>query len=467
MRKDKNSIPQPAVAYKVDISSDKKTYIFHLRHCQWSDGNRITAHDFEYSWKKSIDPHSKSVTQIPDYFYPIRNATRCLLGKVSIDDVPIKALDDKTLLVELEYPAPYFLEVVASPFLFPVPKHITEKDPEWAYKSDVVCNGPFKLKEWKKNCSLKLERNIHYWDREHVNLDEVDIYVVQDNRTALNMFKKGLLDWVGSPFFRISYDISFDVLNQELEDTLIYWFAINTEKFPMNNKKLRQALSYAINRSSIVTNVFNYSAKPSMSVLPHTLSLRKEPYFQDNNKMLAKRLFKEALDEMGLSANDLPEIELSFIADSEVASRITQAVQDQWRKVLGIQSICLHSYEYNVYFDQVTKGKYEIGFMGWACVISDPLFILNSFRKKSDMMNKSNWQNSKFMNLLKVSNHAADESERKKLLIQAETILMDEMPIIPICSLNKRFAKNPKLKGEILSPLQSVDFKSAYFEPEF
>jgi oligopeptide transport system substrate-binding protein len=464
MRKDASDTPQLAIASKIDISEDKKKYVFHLRDCKWSDGVEVTAYDFEYSWKNAIDPNSKSITLKPDLFYPIKQAELCLSGKVPIKDVSIYAIDDKTLSVELEYPAPYFLEITANPFLFPVPKHIAEKDPDWAIKPTPVCNGPFIIKQRTPDSKFTLMKNPHYWDQKHVYLDGIDIFIIPHMVTAVNMFQKGELDWIGSPFGRISFDISFDVLNEETEDALIYWFSINTEKYPLNNKKLRKALSYAVDRKSIVDNVFHYTGKPTMSVLPILMRLRNEPYFEDNNQVLAQKLLQEALEELGLSRETLPEIELSYFDGFEFAKRVCMAVQDQWRKVLNLKNIRLKATEYQVYFSEVTKGNYDIGFMGWNTPIFDPLFILNAFRNKSHPVNVTNWEKEEFRALLNQSNYVLENSKRTNILIQAETLLMDEMPIIPLYSLNKRFAKNNNLKGEFLSRLQTIDFKSAYFE---
>ncbi|MBF5059397.1 peptide ABC transporter substrate-binding protein [Candidatus Neptunochlamydia vexilliferae] len=463
MRKDENDIPQPAVARKVDISKDKKTYTFHLRDCKWSDGTEITAHDFEYSWKSALNPNSRFVTQVPYFFYCIKNAKACLSQEKPIDALGVKAIDDKTLSVELEYPSPYFLEITTITFLLPIPKHIAEKDPEWLSKPNLVCNGPFKLDSRRHNSKISLLKNPLYWDQEHVYLNGINIFIIPDTLITLNMFEKEQLDWVGSPFFRISYDLSFDILSEKLDDALIYWFFINTEKYPLNNKKLRKALSYAVNRQSIVKSVFNDLGNPEMSALSPPLKLTDRPYFKDNDTQLAQQFFQEALDELGITREELPEIELSYAVGFEIHHRIAQAIQDQWRKVLNIKNVSLRREEWGVYYNRVSEGDYDLGFMGWNPYCLDPYFFIEVFRKKDDMMNKSNWENEAFKRLLDEANHVLDETERATILMEAEKILMDEMPIIPICSLNKRFAKNPKLAGEALSRLQSVDFKSAYF----
>ncbi|WP_420421113.1 peptide ABC transporter substrate-binding protein [Simkania sp.] len=376
----------------------------------------------------------------------------------------IHVQDEKTLVVELEYPTPYLLELMASPQFFPAPSHIAKSDPEWATKPGIVCNGPYTLEKWRMNSELLLSKNTAYWDKSHVYIDNIEIYVMPHSATVLSMYQLGELDWVGSPFMRVSHDISYKLLTELHEDALVYWLAFNTEKPILNHPKFRKALSYAIDRKSITDNVFYQSATPLMAALPSSMSLKEMPYFQDNNQELAKQYLQEALEELELSLEDLPIIYLGYVADLEIHHRTTQAIQDQWRSVLGITNIQLHPVEYNVYFDDVTIGNYDIGFMGWASHVNDPLFILNSFKNKSELINKTNWENNEFQCLLDISEYSASKKARNCLLSEAESILMDEMPIIPICSMKKRFAKNPKLKGVNISNLQSVDFKSAYFE---
>lgn len=132
---------------KYDISKDQKKYTFYLRNCKWNDGAEITTHDFEYSWKRALNPNSKYVTQVLNYFYSITNAYSCLFWEVSVENVAIKAIDDKTFEVELDYTNPYFLDLLSCCFYAPIPKHIVEKDPEWANQAELVCNGPFFLKD--------------------------------------------------------------------------------------------------------------------------------------------------------------------------------------------------------------------------------------------------------------------------------------------------------------------------------
>lgn len=466
-RRGLNGDLEPAIAKSYTVSKDGKIYTFHLRPCQWSDGEEVTAYDFEYAWKKSVDPHAFDIRQGAFYFYTIKNAEACVLGEASADDVGIYAKDSKTLVIELENPVPYFLELTASSPFYPVPKHIAEKNEQWGLENDLVCNGPFKLRKWVRNDKIKVRKNPLYWDSHNVQIEKINIKIIKDEITAFYLFEKGELDWIGSPLQRISCDVSHGLEDgnhfHSINSAFMYWFFVNTERYPLNNKKLRQALCYAIDRNAIVYNVFDNLGEPALSVLSPVLSVQDQPYFNDDNVWLAKRLFKEALHEMGITQKELPDIHLSYVYNSEIHHRIAQAVQDNWRKVFGIQAK-LERAEWHVHYDNVSKGNYDLGFMGWFPSAQDPILILQIFKNKIDQINKSNWQNSTYRDLLDLSDQSIDLEKRRKLLAKAETILMEQMPVIPICSLKRTYGKNPKLKKVLVSALENIDFKYAYLE---
>jgi len=464
MRKDGESIPQKALAEKIEISADQKTYTFSLKPSLWSDGTPLTAYDFEYAWKRVLDSRSKFVTRSPHYFYDIKHAKKSLLGELSVDEVAIRAISKTKLVVELERLAPYFLEILSLPLFAPIPKHIAEKDPDWRSKVPLVSNGPFSLKEWKKDNHIILDRNPNYWDKGHVCLEEIQISIIKDPYTTFLMFEKGELDWVGSPFVRLSQDISSKILNQTAEDSIIYWFMVNLKKYPFNHKKIRQALSFAIDREEIVQAVFHEAGVPRISVLPPNLGMVTE--FPKKGAAQAQQLFKEALEELGISEKEFPEITLSYVMDIESHRRIAQAIQNQWRKVLGLKKVFLQAKEWNVHFNQLLYKKYDIGFLSWNVSVLDPYFILQVFTSKGNSRTVNSWESPQYEQLLDQAAESTSSQERLKYLKQAEEMLYEEMPLIPLCNVKKRYAKNPRLQGEYLSPFQLVDFKFAYLKEE-
>ncbi len=187
-----------ALAEKVTISQDRKTYTFQLRSSAWSDGQPVTAYDFEQSWKSLLDPQfpSPNVYQL----YVIRGAQEAKEGRTSIDQVGIYAIDPSTLIVELERPVPYFLDLIATHFFYPVHASLRQQmiDSTATSNSSILTNGPFQLKAWRHHNELTAVQNLHYWDKENIRLDQIHL-VILDNSTALQLFQKGELDWTGSP----------------------------------------------------------------------------------------------------------------------------------------------------------------------------------------------------------------------------------------------------------------------------
>ena len=449
----KHDIVEPAIAQNYTISPNRQTYTFQLRDCFWSDGEPIKSSDFAYAWKQCMNPNSKSLTISPFYYHSIKNAERYMLGQCTEDEIGIKCPDDKTIIVELEHPAAYFLDLVSSPLFYPAPEHVAKTNPHWAEKPGIICNGPFCLKSWKHESEIIFSKNPSYWDVENVKLEQAHFYIIPDSTTAINMFRKGKLDWIGSPFYRLSYDISKDVLIEGGPDSAGCWISLNIEEYPLNNKNFRKALSYALDRKSIAENIFHHTGVASTEMLPHRMRLKSHGYFEDNDPKKAKQHLKKALDELGIKKKDIPDLELLYIGDVEFLKRMTQAIEDQWRKVLGLTNIQIRPMEQNLFATTTEKGQYQMCISPLQTFVFDPVFFLNAFKEKSNNINKTNWEHPGFKKLFNASEHALGDIDRRRILIDAETLLMEEMPIIPVCSLNKRYAKNPRLKGERVSSL--------------
>ncbi|MBF5058896.1 peptide ABC transporter substrate-binding protein [Candidatus Neptunochlamydia vexilliferae] len=467
-RRDKEGVLAPAVVESYELSEDKKVYTFYLKKTFWNDGAPVTAYDFEYAWKLSLQP--ETLSHGAQYFYIIKNAKACVNGKLSVDQLGIQAIDAHTFRVELENPTPYFLGLLDCPLFFPIPKHLAEKDLSWANRLDgtFVSNGPFKLERWKRNDYILVVKNENYWDQDCVQLPGIHLSFIEDSMTQFYLFEKGKLDWVGSPLNKLSSEVVDSLTTHlnfsTLEGPFVYWFFINIDRFPLNNKKLRQALSYAINRKNIVENIFNKRGEPAQAVVAPCFKLGGGAYFRDNNVLLARRLFEEALEELNLTRETFPQIHLKYASGFEAFSRIAQEVQEIWRKELGIH-INLEQADWPVHFTAVQKGGYDVGFMGWRTFTYDPIYMLQNFKHKNDMVNMSNWENEKYLELLEQSDREPDPEKRKKILIAAEQLLIEEMVVIPICFLNQNFSFSPRLSGVLVQASGDIDFKFAKLAP--
>jgi oligopeptide transport system substrate-binding protein len=462
-----NGKTKPSVAKTITVSEDLKTYTFKLRDSLWSNGDPVTAHDFSYAWKWILDP--KNDARYAYQLYVIKNAKAAKEGKISLDDVGIHVIDDSTLIVELEYPTPYFLELTSMMMYYPVNKKSAVKGAANDGKpaDQYISNGPFQLISWRHNNELTLEKNKLYWDASSVRLDEIRLFVINDATTELHLFESGELDWAGTP---LSVGLPNDAILSLKEsgnlhikpEAATYFYEFNTEKFPLNNKKLRKALAYAINRKAIVENITQANQIPATSFLPPLLALQGTPYFPDADIQTAQKLLKEALSELGLTLEDLPKITISYNT-SENHHKIAQAVQQQINQALGIK-IELNNLEWKVYLDALSGHNFDIGRLSWIADFNDPITFLQIFKYKSNSTNSTGWENPEYIALLDESSREPNRKKRLALLQKAETILMDEMPIIPIYFIMNSYLKNPKLQNVYLSGLGDIDFKWAYFE---
>ncbi len=465
-----NGKPAPAVAEEISVSNDLMTYRFQLRESFWSDGTPVTAHDFEYAWKSVLHPNSEAPYAYQ--LFVIQNGEKAKAGDASIDEVGVIAEDERTLVVTLESPTPYFLELTAFTTYFPVNKAIVESNKEWANNSSesFVSNGPFKMSDWKHHNEITLVKNENYWDAATVKLNTINMVMVSDETTELSMFENDELHWAGRPISRLPAE-AIPQLRKEgkLNKQAVAgaeWYKFNTGRFPFNNVKMRRAFSYAINRQVLIEKLMPDDHAIATGIVPSPLTLQSEPYFTDGDTATARKLFDEALEEMGITKDDLPPIALSF-NNFSAHRRLAQAIQQQWNRAFGIQ-VDLEVSEWKIHINNLRTHNYQIARLGWVADFRDPINFLEIFKFHNDAAtggnNDTQWENQEYISLLNKSAEESDPERRKQLLHQAETLFIKEMPVAPIYFMTDTYVTKPNLKGYYLSGLGDVDFKWAYFE---
>jgi oligopeptide transport system substrate-binding protein len=455
-----------ALADSVSISKDQKTYLFKLKKTKWSDGSKLTAYDFELGWKELLTPqHPASMV---DLMFYIKNAKDAKAGKIGIESVGIKALDEDTFQIELEEPVPYFFEVLSHFIFSPVHSSMRGKTlhVDALNAVDFVSCGPFKLKNYAFQKEIQLEKNPEYWNAHEVKLQEIHFDIIKDHQTAFLMFKKGELDWLGSPLS----DLPTDEIDELKKQGVLHFNHIagtkflifNTQKFPFNNKNIRKAFSLAIDRQDIIDNITQTHDEPALGFVPK-LQKKKywHPFFKDRDLEEAKKFFALGLKELGLNASEFPKITLSYFS-SDLWRKVMQAIQEQWRTALGVQCR-LESSEWKVHWESLKSGQYQVGRDGWSCQFNDPMNLLELFKYDEKHNNFSRWLLPNYVALLDASNRVNSTDQRMKLLEEAEQILIEEMPIIPLMHQNGASLQNPLLKDVKVTPLNFVDFRWAYF----
>ncbi len=469
MRIGPNGVLQHAIASAHTVSEDHKTYTFTLRPAHWSNGDKLTSHDFLYAWTHVVDPNYGTSLGVQNY-YPIKNVQDIVKGKKPLSDLGVRVIDDYTLEVELEHPTPYFLEVLATSAFFPVNPRVDKEDPNWANKDGeaFVCNGPYVLKKHRIEDHITVVKNPTYWDEQNVTMPGIQIAIIKDSTTQLSLFEKNRLEWLGKPLSKMPLD-AIDHLREkgkvEFFETLgLYWYFINTESFPFNNKKMRQAFAYAINRKAITDYITQGEETPAMSVLPHALATQEEPFFADNNREKALALFEEALIDLGLTREELPAITINY-ASASIHLLVAEALQEQWNEVFGL-SIKLENQDWKAHYGKLQKGNFQIGGMAWQSWLRDPIYIMQTFRGKSAGINMSRWENKEYQDLLDLAELEIDPAKRKECFRKAEALLMEEMPVIPVYFTTIAYAKREDLKNVYVSDLYEVDFRWSYFEKQ-
>lgn len=464
-RVNSEGIAKAALAEKtIKISEDQKTYTFTIKETKWSNGDCLTSHDFANSWKKTLAPSFPSPYAY--LLYAIKNAKNVKEGKVPASMLGIQTPDDKTLVVHLEQPVPYFLELLATPVFFPVPSNLDSTTPNWCDHAETyVSCGPFQMKEWKHASELALVKNLSYWDAGAVKLQKILMFMVP-SETGFNMYKNNEIDWDGSPLSTIPLDAmesltsSGELKTQSILSTT--FLRTNVEKAPFTSQKVRKAFAYALDRNSIIQNILLGHCDYASGLVPKIMGLRDKEYFVDVNKAEASSILETALKEGEISKKELDKVKLTFIS-REKSFRLAQILKEQLREAFNIE-VELEPLEAQVYFSRISSKDYQMTLSSWEADFRDPVNFLEVFKTKEIGTNNTNWQSDSYVEKLQQSYEAKDPSERKSLLQACEQILINEMPIIPLFHGKMHYVKNEKVKNVVLSESGGIDFKWAFID---
>ena len=457
-----------AQAKSVDISSDKMHYTFHLKDTVWSDGTPVTAYDFEKSWKDILDPNFPSSNA--QLLYPIIHADEAKKGLVPIEDVGIKALDAKTLQVDLIRPTPYFLELISFCVFFPVNQQLDSKDPNWAFQKGphFTSNGFYILKKWQHSGEVTIAKNPQYWNQDAVSLEGIRFIILDHETTVLQMYERGELDLI------VQYlsPLPTDALPALKKRGMVHvdpmggstLCTFNTLKIPFNNRNIRKAFSYAMNRASIVQDITQLDEIPAFGAIPPVLKKNKNrAFFKDCNAARAKELFNKGLEELGI---DCSELDLTYhYSTTELDHKIAQALQQQWKIALGVH-VKLANVERKVLLDMLTKRNYAMAQTTWYAQYSDQMNLLERYISRDNVKNYAHWENPEFVSLLNKSFFATSPEERLAILEQAEEIFVDDIPITPIYHKNAITLFKPYIKNVRYTPIGNLCFEQILFAPQ-
>ena len=440
----------PGTAESWTISDDGKEYIFNLnKNAKWSNGEPVTADDFVWSWKRILTASLGS--QYPDMLYYLEGAYEYHNGLIdNFDEVGVKALDNHTLKVNLKNPTPFFIGLLSHYSTWPVHKEtvlkhgdIDDRNGEWTRPGNFVCNGPFQLKTWELNNKIVVEKNPHYYDASMVRLNEIHYYPVSNVMTEDRMFRAGQLHLTSSmPTQKCPIYIEEKNPNLKIDPYMgTYFYRINTENETLSDVRVRKALAYSIDRQLLVDKVTQCGQIPAYSFTPPGSNGYQPTTEIPYDPVLAKQLLAEA----GYSSdNPFPKLEILFNTN-EGHRKVALAIQQMWQNELGIE-VELVNQDWKVYLSREMVGDFQISRAGWIGDYEDPNTFLDLMRPNRGN-NKTGWENMDFDALVEEANTINDQEKRYELLYEAEKILIDNMPIIPLYTYVRVYQLSPDVKG--------------------
>ena len=461
---------EPGVAESWDISEDGLTYTFHLRdNAMWSNGDQVTAEDFHWSWKRGMSPILGS--EYSYMYYPIINAEAYNNGDMAdFSQVGVKVIDELNLQVTLESPTPYFLQLLDHYSLFPVHRQTVEsfgsmddRLSQWAREGNIVTNGAFVLTEWQINSRVRVEKSPLYWDADEVDLNAVVFYPTENLVTEERMFRDGQLHRTNE----IPLDKIQTYKNEQPEVTHIapwigsYFYMINTTREPMTDVRVRKALAMSVDRSLIAETVTQgvYTGSTAL-VPPGTLGYNPPSVFSYDPEQ-ARQLLAEAGYPNG---EGFPAFDLLYNTHED-HRKIAVAIQQMWMQELNIQ-VNLVNQEWKVYLDSHNNMNYDIARRGWIGDYVDPYTFLNMYITDGGN-NKTGFSNARYDEIiLKEAPAELDREKRYALYKEAETILLENMPILPIFTYQYKHLIDTSVKGMPDNIMGYHNYKYISLEPD-
>ena len=446
---DERGRPIPGVAQSWR-TEDNRVWIFTLRdNAKWSNGEKVTASDFVYSWQRLVDPKNLSPFAWYAALASIENAQKIIDGKLKPTALGVEAIDEKTLKVTLERPVPYFPSLATNFSLYPVPKHTIEKyGSEWIKVGNLVGNGAFILKDRVVNEKIVLTPNPYYWDHHNTVLTKVTFVPINHESQATKRYLAGDIDITESFPKHLYHKLMKDIPEQVYipEQLGTYYYAFNTQAGPTKDIRVRKALAMAIDRKIITDKVLGTGEKSANRFTPDvTANFTPEPtlydeYSQDELDSQAKILLSAA----GYGPHNPLTLSLLY-NNSENHQKIAIAVASMWKKKLGVK-VNLRNQEWKTYIDSRNSGDFDVIRASWIGDYNEPSTFLSLLGSKH-AGNIPKYQSQQNDGILVQANMTTDEEERNRLYNRAEQVIAEEAPIAPIYQYTNGRLIKPWLKG--------------------
>ena len=482
---------KPGIAESWDVSEDGKTYTFHLRDdAKWSDGDPVTAKDFEYSWRRICDPDyaSEALQAITDY---VVGGQEYFDGTGSYDDIKATAIDDYTFEVVLKNVTPYFPQLVANDVYLPIKKDVVEAAGEgWEKKPETcVSNGPFMLEEYQVGSHFLFKKNPNYYDADSVKLAGIKAVIITDDNTAYQAYQAGEIDVMDNlPSEQIPQIVAEDPNVIVSADTGAQFMNFNVDKAPTDNVHVRKAIAYALDRKQIVEQVLKDGSVPASGFIAPTCqktdggsfrTMESDGYpaeeYGINPRQANVEAAKQELAEAGYpDGKDFPALEITY-ANNDRNKKTCEAIQQMLEDNLGI-TVTLRAEESSVFTSTKNKGDYQMATGGWTNSPYDASGLIKLFYSQNGN-NTPQWRwkpytgaphdttlnpGSEAFDIAFDKALASQGADRDNAWIEAEQALMADMPVTPLYYPSYTAVVNEDLVEDVeLTASNTFMFKSA------
>lgn len=439
----------PALAKSWEVDETGMVYTYHLREdALWSNGQPITANDFEYSLKRAINP----ATAAPYAWYltmaRFKNAEAINKGEKSIDELGVEAVDARTLKITLDQPVPYFTKMMVHPSTYPVYKDVVEKyGDSWTKPEHIVTSSAYKLSKWVLNERIILERNERYWNNDKTVINQVTYLPIQDLTAEYNRFRTGEIDITSS--FPLE---QYKAIKQERPNELLtmpslgtYYYLFNMDKAPFDDARVRKALAYSIDRNVVTNIILGQGQLPAYGVTPPSVSGFEAPklaWGEISQKERNKKA-KELLAEAGYGPSNPLEFELVYNT-SESHKKLALVVSSMWKKNLGV-NVELANQEWKTFLEKLSAKDFELARYAWVGDYNEASTFLSYF--ESHGMNYSGWSNIDYDKAMAGAIKAPSDNKRNQFYQKAEQVFAEEMPAIPLYFYTRSVLKQTKVGG--------------------
>lgn len=452
---DDNTVPGAAESW--DYDEDTLTYTFHLRKDGvWTNGDPVTAKDFEFAWSQALNPDVAS--DYAYFLYFIKNAEKYFNGEVAWDEVGVKVVDDYTLEVTLEQPTPYALFLFSFGTLAPINQRFYEAVGADLYSTEAqyfCTNGPFALTEWSHNDKIVMQKNDAWHGAADVEVEEIDWKIITDANAALSSFLAGDLDMVGLGTGElIKQATAAGATIQSYTDGTSFYIYFNNNDQYLSNVNLRRALFNAIDEQKEIDTVWQNDNEPMTSFTAPGVSATDgtsfagkvgELYAPSRDQEKAKEYLATALSELGCTVDDLSAHLSIDCGDSATSIAEASFYQEQWRQVLGIE-VTVNSMITKQGSQNRKTGNYVMSVTGWGPDYNDPNTFLDLWVTDGGN-NQTGFSNERYDELIDLASKETDLEKRESYFIECEQIIADQLPIGPAFWRAPSYACSDKIKG--------------------